>query len=275
MARTLEQIQEDIIATKNAVPTLAKLNSRSSTAIWRLWIFVFAVAVYTHELLFDFFKEEINDTLDKRIQGTSEWYAQKALEYQDGDDLVLINNGTQLGYNPVVLDNRIVTRAAYRDNDGALILKLAKGDVNNLEKLSATELQRVNKYFERIKFAGTPINLSSLDPDLLMPEMAVYHDGVLSNEDIFANVKAGIEAYMLSLPVDGIFYLQRFVDAIQAIDHVVDVDIEAVNIKSFADILNPVTTLVDRKVILESGYLKLSTEVGETLDDLMTVDVES
>ena len=279
MARSIKEIQNSIISYKESRPELNKLNSRSVTAIWRLWTFIVAVAIYTHEVLFDFHKEEVEELLDQRIQGTATWYAQKALEFQDGSDLVIINNGTQLGYDPVDASKRVVTRAAYNEVDTAsgrtLILKLAKGDVEELQKLDGVEVVRLNKYFERIKFAGTRISISSLDPDLLLPTATVYHDGVFSNDVIRDRVIKAIEEYMINLPFDGTFYKQKFEDAILDVDNVVDIDVNDITIRSFVDILNPVDTTVDRKLILESGYLKESSIQGETFQDLITIDIES
>ncbi|MEM6734469.1 MAG: hypothetical protein AAF620_00225 [Bacteroidota bacterium] len=278
MARSIQTIQESIIKYKDSRPELSKLNSRSSTAIWRLWTFIVAVAIYTHEVLWDFFKEEVDILLDQRIQGTAMWYSQKALEYQDGSELVVINNGTQLGYDPVIESQRLVTRAAYTESNTlqgrALILKLAKGNVSNLQKLDGIEVVRLNKYFEQIKFAGTQIFISSLDPDLLLPKMTVYHDGVFSNETIFTKVETAINNFMVSLPFDAIFYKQKFEEAVLSVANVVDVDVNNITIRSFKDILSPVDTNVDRRVILESGYLKASTTLGETFADLITIEVD-
>lgn len=277
MARSVKEIQEEIIRYKNTLPELRRLNSRSATAIWRLWVFITAVAHYAHELYFDLFKSEINDTLNRRIQGTAEWYAQKALEYQEGSELTVLNGGTQLGYDPVQESLRIVTRAAYREereNNGRLVLKLAKGGVNDLQKLDGAEILRIAKYFEKIKFAGTNLAISSLDPDIIIPRITVYHDGVLSNETMFDRVREGIEGFIQGIPFDGVFYVTRFVDAIQAVDHVTDVLVESITIRSFADVTSPVEEVVERRKVLESGYLKPSQVAGETLRDVVKIEIE-
>lgn len=278
MARSIKEIQDDIISYKDSRPELEKLNSKSSTAIWRLWTFVMAVAIYAHEVIFDRFQDEINTLLDQRIQGTAPWYAQKALEYQDGSELVIINDGTQLGYDPVIESDRIVTRAAYIEQDTAegrtLYLKLAKGDVENLEKLEGVEVIRINKYFERIKFAGTRILISSLNPDLLIPQMTVYHDGVYDDTTILNRVIDAINDYMINLPFDGIFYVQKFEDAVLNVDNVVDLEVNQVTIRSFLVENSPVDTVVSRKLVLESGYLKGSSTQGEAFEDVITIAVE-
>jgi hypothetical protein len=277
MARSVREIQEEIIRYKNTLPELRRLNSRSATAIWRLWVFIMAVAHYAHELYFDLFRDEINETLNKRIQGTAPWYAQKALEFQDGSELQLIAGGTQLGYDPVQPSLRLVTRAAYReerDNNGRLVLKLAKGGVDDLQKLDGVEMLRIDKYFEKIKFAGTNLAISSLDPDIIIPRMTVFHDGILDNETVFENVKKAIEEFIATLPFDGIFYVIKFVDYLQKVDHITDVQIASITIRSFIDVLNPVEEVVERKKVLDSGYLKPSSQAGETLMDVIKIEIE-
>lgn len=277
MARSVKEIQEEIIRYKNTVPELKRLNSRSATAIWRMWVFVVAVAHYAHELLFDLFRNEINETLNKRIQGTAEWYAQKALEYQDGSELAIVNAGSQLGYSPVQESLRLVTRASYReerDNNGRLILKLAKGGVEDLQKLSGVELLRIEKYFEKIKFAGTNLALSSLDPDILVPRVTVFHNGILSNESVYDNVRQAVEKFIQTIPFDGVFYVTKFIDAIQAVAHVTDVQVQSIVIRSFADINSPVSETVVRKKVLESGYLKPSPLTGERLKETIKIEIE-
>jgi hypothetical protein len=276
MARSVSEIQAEIIRYKDSVPELKALSSRSATAVWRLWVFIMAVAHYAHELYFDLFRDEINETLNKRIQGTAEWYAQKAIEYQEGADLKVISGGTQLGYEPVQVSQRIVTRAAYREEPetGRLVLKLAQGDVDNLSKLDGTQVLRINKYFERIKFAGTNLAISSLDPDLLIPNMTVYHDGILGSTDIFSQVQLAIEEFIQNIPFDAVFYVTKFVDAIQQVEHVTDVKINSITIRSFEDINNPLEEVVVRKKILDSGYLKASPEIGERLSDVVVIEIE-
>ena len=125
MAREVTEIYNDIIESKNSRSDLSDLNSNSNVAIYKLWAFICAVAIFSHEVLWDLLQVNIDNTLDSRINGTSEWYSLKALEYQDGDELKRLNNGLSLGYDPVNPQNRVVTRAAYSDNNGVLDLKLA------------------------------------------------------------------------------------------------------------------------------------------------------
>ena len=74
MARTLTQIQSELLAAKAAEPKLDALDSPSNFAIWRLWLYVVAMAVWTLEQLFDRHKTEIEARLAQNIFGSAEWF---------------------------------------------------------------------------------------------------------------------------------------------------------------------------------------------------------
>lgn len=275
MGRSIDTIYNSIVEYKEGRQELDRLNSRSKTSVWRLWAFIMSVVIYTHELYFDLFKEEVEETLNTRIQGTASWYAQKALEYQINSDLSVIS-GTQLGYVNQDESLRLITRAAYTEDEeeGTLVLKLAKGDTSNLEKLTGVEIIGVKKYFEQLKFAGTKLLISSLDPDVIMPDIEIYHDGIFSESIIRERIVLAIEAYMQNLPFDAVFYLQKFVDILQAVNNVVDVKINSITIRSFENIVTPVDVVVDRKTTLVSGYLRESDDEDYNFDSLISISVE-
>ena len=53
MARTIAEIQGEMIAQKEVTPELDGLTSNSSTAIWRLLFYICAVAIKVVEDLFE------------------------------------------------------------------------------------------------------------------------------------------------------------------------------------------------------------------------------
>src|SRR5690606_12624815 len=88
MARTISEIQQSIIAAKEADANLATLNSTSKTAMWRLYTYIVAVCAWTVETLFDTLKAEVTDILDRLKPHTARWYAEKSLAYQHGFNLL-------------------------------------------------------------------------------------------------------------------------------------------------------------------------------------------
>ena len=53
MARSIEQINNEIIKAKESEPALVGLTSTSKVAIWRLWAYITAFVIYILELIFD------------------------------------------------------------------------------------------------------------------------------------------------------------------------------------------------------------------------------
>jgi len=74
MARSIEQINNEIIKAKESEPALAGLTSTSKVAIWRLWAYITAFVIYTLEQIFDQHKAEVLDALTQLKPHTARWY---------------------------------------------------------------------------------------------------------------------------------------------------------------------------------------------------------
>ncbi len=88
MARSIENIQEIIYKAKENEPALNELNSTSKSAIWRLWVYIIAFGIYTLERIFDIHTNEVDFKILQLKPHTAHWYRNKALDYQDGFDLL-------------------------------------------------------------------------------------------------------------------------------------------------------------------------------------------
>jgi hypothetical protein len=259
MARTIEQIYDSILVAKRSRSELNVLSSPSASAIWRLWAYITAVAFYTVETYFDLFKAEVNDTISRKEYGTPVWYAERAREFQLGDQLAVI--GGRTAYPVIDAAKRIVTRVAYKEAPGALTLKVAKGG-ENAEALSATELQQFKGYIERIKPAGVIVNAVSLNADRLQVVGTVYFNGILSPAVVKTAVEAALKAYMKNLDFDGQIYRNRLIDAVQRVEGVIDFDLSALNLIQGAS-----TEAVIRVAETASGYVVEDSGVGVTFSD--------
>ena len=91
MARTIDEIQQEILDEVAAQPDLNGLTSNSATSIYRLWTRITAIVIFTLETLWDLFKVEIEEIANKAISGTPEWYVDQAFLFQYGDTLDVIN----------------------------------------------------------------------------------------------------------------------------------------------------------------------------------------
>lgn len=268
MARTISQIETEIINAKNADSNLNALSSSSSTAIWRLWVYIQAVAIKTLEELFDDHKEDIETILDTRIPGTGSWYAEKMLEFQKGDQLVVEDGVPQ--YPTIDESKQIITRSAYAEDEAnnLLTLKVAKGDPGNEQALSSSELVQAENYLDEFQYAGTNINLVSLAADLIKITVTVYYDGIFDSSTVFSNVETKLNDYIKNLPFDGVVRVQDIAEAIASAEGVIDLSDPTVEVKPDGGTY----TTVNWAAITSAGYIAEDTSSGNSFSDTITMD---
>lgn len=259
MARTITEIQQEIINEKSNHPELDNLDSGSATAIWRLWAYVVAVAVYMHEALWDLFKNEIDEIVAGAISGTPRWYQEQCFLYQHGDDLTYEDE--QFIYNPVDLTKQIIKRASVTENLGIVFIKVAKLDSEELPtKLSADELNGFTSYINQIKFAGTRASVISLYADDVEVDLDIYYDptvingdGTLISDPTVYPVNEAVNDFLTAIPYDGKLYKSKLIDAIQAAEGVIDVVVTELKAKANTE---SVYTAITRVYSAASGYYR-------------------
>ena len=227
MARTEEDIYNELVAAKEADTTLSGLTSSSKTAIWRLWLKVISYAQLLLEQLWDRKQLELEAAADAAIAGTDKWYATKVLEWQYGYSLVEVDG--RLKYLTDDEDARLVKKVATTSVSGVLNIKVAKGDP--LEKLTAAELVSLDAYVRDIKFAGTKHVVISTDPDLVHAVATVYYDGKLDVTAFATTFEAAINAYLRDIFFNGYFNINRYRDAGEAVIGCKNFQISSVEIK--------------------------------------------
>lgn len=251
MARTLQAIFDEIETTKNSYSALSGLTSTSQTAIYKLWMWIVAFAIWTHEKLWDVAKIDLQALADSAIAGTFQWYASQVQTYQHGGTVEVNDNG-QIEW--ITDSPTLVEKVSVSEFGGVLVIKVAKLNTgtNELEKLSASELSGLLSFVKKFKFAGTPTIVESNDPDLLKLEMDVYYDPQADQAGVETAVEAAINQYLLDIPFDGKLYETKLVDAIQAVTGVVDVDLTNLEAAVGAN-----TYTIDRVYQFSAGYAKI------------------
>ena len=243
MSRTLETIYDELIAEKESLSELngltpvgtasfsellATLTSTSTAAVWRLWLWIVAFAVWTHESLWDLAKEELAAVEASLHPGTARWYHLKALAYQHGDSLTW--DGDAYVYDPVDLTARVVEVASVTVSGGVVRVKVSKLDGDDLPTpLSAAEETGFESYMDEIKIAGTPLLVINLEPDkfkfygkVVYDPAVLAPDGSLLSDPSSYPVHDAVNSYLAGLPFDGLFRTNHLVDAMQAVDGVID-----------------------------------------------------
>ncbi|MTI33159.1 hypothetical protein [Xanthovirga aplysinae] len=269
MARSIEEIKNSIIAAKMEDKRLNGLDSESSTAIWSVWVYIMAVAIYTHELIFDQFKEEVEDILTKQIPGTASWYAEKLKEFRSG--ISLPPGG--ITYEDPSKGEAIITRVSYKETDGTLALKVAKdkegGEVGELDVLTAEELRNATTYLEHIKYAGTRLSVTSHSADQLYLKADIYYDTFFSPEEVRVAIVDAVREFMKGLDFTGKVYANHVVDAIQGVSGVMDVNVVELSLTDNTDtesFLVENYRTINRRLDTYAGYIAESIEENRKLD---------
>lgn len=224
MARTVAQIEAAMLAAKAADSNLNGLTSTSQTSIWRLWIYIVAVAINILEQLMDVFKTEIEGIVALGAPSTTQWTKDKVERFQYSatiPQVAELNSTTFVVEYPTVNTNyQIITRCSVTTAPNRLVLiKVAKNDPP--EALAGGELVALDEYIGTWIPAGIAYSVISENPDRMYVRGEVFYNGQYSAV-IQANVEAALNNYMANLPFDGAIYVQAVTDAIQAVEGVTD-----------------------------------------------------
>lgn len=274
MSRTLTEIYNEAVETRNKYLELTELTNDSKMSIINAFTWVTAAAIYSFETLLDVFTTDIAKTFTQRINGTSAYYANAMLKWQYGDDLIINDEGTAFHYATEDTTKRLITHVSYQEyyneefKDNILILKVASGEGRSLSQLSDEELIAAREYLNQIKFAGVKCNVVSRRGDVLVPRLTVYYDGAITKEELYDNIDTALIDFIVNMKFDSLVYSQKIIDAIQKVEHVTDVHIDheasveqGIFIAQYNDNneLGPLTK-IERKCYLASGYAKQSTQ---------------
>ncbi|MFK7000199.1 hypothetical protein [Flavobacterium oreochromis] len=202
MARTIAEIQNEILEQKKDTISLNKLNNESKTSIWKLWINIVATAIWIHEKIVE------RNALISRPH-TLNWYREQALNYIHGQNLIWKDGSYQFETNPDSLKSdielqKIIKHCAVSEvelealigknntqlfgnsshlynNIGVVHMKVATDMGENIKPISNDQLSNLKEYISRIKDAGNQIIIESLPGDILSLTLDVYVDPLVIN----------------------------------------------------------------------------------------------
>ena len=232
MSRTIKEIYNEAIAERNRRLELTEFASDSKMSVMNGILWVVAAVIYSFESLLDVFAVDISEAINGRINGTPAYYANALLQYQQGDELTVREDGLAFGYANIDETKRIVTQVSYlestddRNLDSKLILKVATGAKGSLSAIPPKELAPINAYINKLKFAGTRVEVISTKGDVLIPRLTVFHDGAVPESEVYDSIEEQLNAYMMDIDFDAAVYVSRLTDAIRRAKHVTDVHID-------------------------------------------------
>ena len=225
MARTIQEIQTLILQAKAQEPALNELNSTSKVAIWRLWVYIIAVAIWSLEKLFDQHRTDIDKRLAELKPHTARWYRSKALAFQYGFDLLPDSDKfNNQGHTEEAIEaSKIVKYSAVIEskNEGRLIVKIATEQGEQLQPITDAQKQAFEAYLQEIKDAGVRLSVVNYQPDILHLQMKIIYDPLVldSNGQSILHatkpVEETIKSYLKRLPFNGELVLAHLIDALQ------------------------------------------------------------
>ncbi len=280
MSRSINQIYEEAVAERNKRLELSEYSSDSKLSILNGITWSFAAVVFSFEAILDLFAVDIAKVINSRINGTPTYYINALKQYQKGDELVVREDGLAFGYAETDATKQIITQASYIESssdvnlDNKLILKVATGDVGDLHAIDSEELVLIQSYINKIKFAGTRIEVTSNEGDVLIPRLSVYYDGAIMESEVYDLIEEQLNLYMQSITFDSAIYVSDVVAAIRSAEHVTDVYIDTTATPQQGVFIAPydgdgyitAEKLVARMTHTESGYLKQSSGSGQEAD---------
>ena len=225
MARTIQEIQTLILQAKAQEPALNELNSTSKVAIWRLWVYIIAVAIWSLEKLFDQHRADIDKRLAELKPHTARWYRSKALAFQYGFDLLPDSDKfNNQGHTEEAIEaSKIVKYSAVIEskNEGRLIVKIAGEQGEQLQPITDAQKQAFEAYLQEIKDAGVRLSVVNYQPDVLHLQMKIIYDPLVldSNGQSILHatkpVEETIKNYLKRLPFNGELVLAHLIDVLQ------------------------------------------------------------
>ena len=225
MARSIQDIQQLIYAQKAQEPALENLNSTSKVAIWRLWVYIISVAIWSLEKLFDLHRTDIDKRLTELKPHTARWYRSKALAFQYGFSLSLESDkyNNQWLTDEQIEASKIIKYSAVVEskNEGRLIVKIAGEQGDTLQPITDVQRKSFEAYLQEIKDAGVRLSVVNYQPDVLHLQMKIVYDPLVLDSNGQSITKATkpveetIKSYLKRLPFNGELVLAHLIDALQ------------------------------------------------------------
>ena len=255
--RKIEEISASMVESQPGLST-------SATAEWRIWVSIFAYAIWLFEVVMDVFRADVENQLSKKQPGTKEWYSEKALAFQNGHTLTVDEWGV-VKYAAIDTEAQLVKRAAVTEASGTVTIKVAKinSETNELEPLNLTTGEYLNfqRYMDAVKFAGTAVEYRSLPADMIEYSISVYYDPLYLPADVETRLIASLQAFRTTMGFDARFYKSDFVNVVQAVPGVKSVKVNSMIIIPAEG--DPVALDVVEE--LESGYFNFSEDSTITM----------
>ena len=207
----------------------------SAVSIESVLFYVFAVAVWAVEVLFDKHATEVDARIERLEPHTLRWYVNKVKAFMYGyrlmDDTDQYDTS---GMSETDIAKAQVVKYAVATEDSTVVYIKVAGQTDDGKPclLNKSQFAALKSYVNTIKDAGVSVQLRNEEADIIKINLIVYYDPTLMNEhgelsDGSKPVDAAVQSVITNLPFNGIFRNTDLLEAIKAIPAVVVVDIDS------------------------------------------------
>lgn len=225
VSETISQIENRLRAQLLSTPPFSTTNmTPSQVGLWSNFLNTIATEIYTLQQLNNTFEVEIEAIISGVTTPTNKWWQAQVLKFQysaSNPQVVQLDLATFAPYYPNGVDAtlRIVTNCSVVTAfNSQVTIKVT----NNGSILTAPQLLALTAYIQTIDPAGINWVVINSLPDYLFLNAIVYYNGQYAGI-IQQNVINALNAFLASIPFDGVVKVSSLEDAIQAVAGVTDV----------------------------------------------------
>lgn len=241
----------------------------SAVNVVTLLIYIVAACAAAVENMLDWHIADVGNAIDNERYGQTGWYANvaKRFQYSPGTDFEL--NEATGEYGIVDEQYKIVSHASCENNGFGVKLKVAKESGDSLSPLTASEITAFESYMNRLKPAGIPVNVVSLNADTLKLDMAVYYDPTIFNGSGAMNkVVEVVREYLSDIDFNGEFVTMKMVDRLQSVPGLDIIEVQTVEAKHAGYEYSPIER--NARYVPYAGYMDLD-EDGSNIEIIANV----
>lgn len=273
MARKTEEIYNAIVAELSTYSILngivpvpedfqnfkSTITSQSKVEPARHILYGVAYIIHTLEVIFDAFKADVNELISSAEPFTERWMTLKTKSFQLG--YALEWDGKKYTYANIDTSAQIIAQCAVITSGSDILIKVAKDQGGSLVPCTVSEKTALEAYWKVLRYPGMNFIVISEQPDDIRIELDVVYDPLVMNPDgtLRSNgsspVDEAIKKYNQSLDFNGRFWVDEFVDAIQAAEGVIAPDLNVVQAKYGALLY----TDIDKYYDSFAGHLELDS----------------
>lgn len=194
-------------------------------SIENLIFYVVAYFCWIRETMREKWLEDVEKTALATRYGTKQWWHKTAMEWQKGDAVTTLSDGS-VGYSNIDESKRIVKYAAIVTEGRTVYIKVAKESGGSLTTLTASELTSFKAYIDQVKPVGIAVTTQSKKGCLIQVNGNIYYNGERTPDEVLESVKTAIQEYLKNIEFGGVLFKNKLIDAAQSVEGVTDVDIQ-------------------------------------------------